>query len=71
MYQAKAWIDMFGYRLFKALGSLIIIAISHWSLAGDGVAGLGWVTLGGCIIWGLVLVTLHREYLILTRTGEQ
>ncbi|MFH2210325.1 MAG: Npt1/Npt2 family nucleotide transporter [Pseudomonadota bacterium] len=71
MYQAKAWIDMFGYRLFKALGSLIIIALSHWSLAGEGVAGLGWVTLGGCIIWGLVLVTLHREYLILTRPGAQ
>lgn len=67
MYQAKAWIDMFGYRLFKALGSLIIIALSHWSLVGEGVADLGWVTLLGCVIWAWVLVTLHRQYLVLTR----
>ncbi len=71
MYQAKAWIDMFGYRLFKAMGSLIIIALSHQSLVGDGVADLGWVTLGGCVIWIWVLVTLHREYLVLTRTEKK
>ncbi|MBU1977597.1 MAG: ATP translocase [Gammaproteobacteria bacterium] len=71
MYQAKAWIDMFGYRLFKALGSLIIIALTHRALVGEGVADLGWVTLGGCVIWAWVLVTLHREYLALTRPGTQ
>ncbi len=71
MYQAKAWIDMFGYRLFKALGSLIIIALTHRSLVGEGVADLGWVTLGGCAVWTWVLVTLHREYLTLTRPGTK
>ncbi len=69
MYQAKAWIDMFGYRLFKALGSLIIIVLTHRSLVGDGVSDLGWVTLAGCVVWAWVLVTLHREYLALTRPG--
>ena len=71
MYQAKAWIDMFGYRLFKALGSLIIIALSHWSLVGEEVAGLGWVTLVGCVIWAWMLVALHKEYLILTRPATK
>jgi AAA family ATP:ADP antiporter len=71
MYQAKAWIDMFGYRLFKAMGSLIIIVLTHQSLAGGSVADLGWVTLGGCVIWVWVLITLHREYLVLTRTGNK
>ena len=71
MYQAKAWIDMFGYRLFKAMGSLIIIALSQWSLVGNGVADLGWVALGGCVVWAWVLVTLNREYQFLTRPGTE
>ena len=66
MYQAKAWIDMFGYRLFKALGSLIIIGLGQWSLFGNGVEDLGWVALAGCVLWAWVLVTLNREYLGLT-----
>ncbi len=67
MYQAKAWIDMFGYRLFKAFGSLIIIGLGHWSLFGNGVADLGWVVLAGCGLWAWVLVTLNREYRVLVR----
>jgi AAA family ATP:ADP antiporter len=66
MYQAKAWIDMFGYRLFKALGALIIIGLSQWTLSGHGVVDLGWVVLVGCGIWAWVLVTLNREYQVLT-----
>ena len=71
MYQAKAWIDMFGYRLFKALGSLIIIALTHWTLVGEGVADLGWVTLAGCAVWAWVLLILHRAYQALVRPGRQ
>ncbi|MDD3528824.1 MAG: Npt1/Npt2 family nucleotide transporter [Gallionellaceae bacterium] len=62
MYQAKAWIDMFGYRLFKAMGSLIIIVVSQWTLSGSSVVDLGWVALAGCLVWTWVLVTLNREY---------
>jgi AAA family ATP:ADP antiporter len=68
MYQAKAWIDMFGYRLFKAMGSLIIIALSQWSVSGNGVTDLGWVILVGCLIWAWVLVVLNREYRSLTQS---
>jgi AAA family ATP:ADP antiporter len=73
MYQAKAWIDMFGYRLFKALGALIIIGLSQWTLSGHGVVNLGWVVLLGCCIWAWVLVTLNREYqaLALQEQNEQ
>jgi ATP:ADP antiporter, AAA family len=70
MYQAKAWIDMFGYRLFKAFGSLIIIGLSQWSLSGSGVVDLGWVALGGCGLWAWVLVALNREYQALTRSAD-
>lgn len=69
MYQAKAWIDMFGYRLFKALGALIIIVLGQWTLAGHGVVNLGWVALAGCGLWAWVLVTLNREYQ--TRSRQQ
>ncbi|KAF0143921.1 MAG: hypothetical protein FD153_396 [Rhodospirillaceae bacterium] len=60
-----------GYRLLKALGSLIIIALGHWTLVGAGVADLGWVTLLGCVIWAWVLVTLHRQYLVLVNPKER
>ncbi len=70
MYQAKAWIDMFGYRLFKALGALIIIVLSQWTLAGHGVVNLGWVVLAGCGLWAWVLVTLNREFQTLTRQSQ-
>lgn len=66
MAQAKAWIDMFGYRLFKALGSLIIIGATTLAAHGLGVVDLGWIVLGGCVLWSWVLVELHREYRRLT-----
>jgi AAA family ATP:ADP antiporter len=66
MAQAKAWIDMFGYRLFKALGSLIIIGATALAAHGIGVVDLGWLVIGGCILWTWVLILLHREYQRLT-----
>lgn len=67
MAQAKAWIDMFGYRLFKALGSLIIIGVTALGAHGMGVVDLGWLVIAGCVLWSWVLVQLHREYRRLTR----
>ncbi|MEW6765141.1 MAG: Npt1/Npt2 family nucleotide transporter [Pseudomonadota bacterium] len=68
MAQAKAWIDMFGYRMFKALGSLIIIGVTALAAHGMGVVDLGWIVIGGCLLWSWVLVELYREYLRLTST---
>ncbi|HET19705.1 MAG TPA: ATP translocase [Chromatiales bacterium] len=67
MAQAKAWIDMFGYRLFKALGSLIIIGVTALGAHGMGAVDLGWLVIAGCVLWGWVLVQLHREYRRLTQ----
>ncbi len=52
-YQAKAWIDMLGYRLFKVAGSLLIIAFTGIL----DVASLGGLTVAICLAW-LVLVTM-------------
>lgn len=67
MYQAKAWIDMFGYRIFKVFGSMLIIVLTQWTAIASGRADLSWVIISGCVIWVLVLINIHREYKLLSR----
>lgn len=62
MYKAKAWIDMFGYRIFKVFGSVLIILLTQWTTWAAGYGDLSVVIIVGCIVWGTVLVNLHREY---------
>ena len=61
-YQAKAWIDMLGYRLFKVLGSALILALAYWLPLGSNAAQLSWLTLLICTTWFIILVLLAREY---------
>jgi AAA family ATP:ADP antiporter len=61
-YQAKAWIDMLGYRLFKVLGSALILVLANWLPLGENAAQLGWLTLIICGVWIIVLALLAREY---------
>jgi AAA family ATP:ADP antiporter len=61
-YQAKAWIDMLGYRLFKVIGSALILVLAGWLPLGENAMQLGWLTLLICGAWTLVLVLLAREY---------
>jgi len=62
MYRAKAWIDMFGYRLFKILGAMLILLLTQWTTIVSGYVDLSWFILGGCFVWVLILLVLHREY---------
>jgi len=61
-YQAKAWIDMLGYRLFKVFGSALILVLAKSLPLGENAAQLGWLTLLICGAWILVLALLAREY---------
>ena len=61
-YQAKAWIDMLGYRLFKVLGSALILVLAYWLPLGSNAAQLSWLTLLICATWFIILVLLAREY---------
>ncbi len=61
-YQAKAWIDMLGYRLFKVLGSALILLFTQWLPFRLGAADLSWITIGVCALWLGVLAALAREY---------
>ena len=61
-YQAKAWIDMLGYRLFKVSGSSVIWLLTE-VLPKDFDPGLlSWLTFGVCTVWFGVIVMLVREY---------
>jgi len=61
-YQAKAWIDMLGYRLFKVLGSAVILVLASWLPLGTNAAFLSWLTLVICGSWAVVLAMLARHY---------
>lgn len=61
-YQAKAWIDMLGYRLFKVLGSALILVLAYWLPLGSNAVQLSWLTLLICVAWSITLVLLAREY---------
>lgn len=62
IYQAKAWIDMFGYRLFKIFGSLLILACTQWLPVALSVPQLSWFTVGICLLWFLLIGSIRREY---------
>jgi len=61
-YQAKAWIDMFGYRLFKVLGSVMILLLTQWLPVRLSVAQFSWITMLDCVVWIGAVVLIAGEY---------
>ncbi len=61
-YQAKAWIDMLGYRVFKVLGAALILLLVQWLPVGLTAAQMSWLTLAICAAWFGVIAMLAREY---------
>jgi len=61
-YQAKAWIDMLGYRLFKVVGSVIILAMTQWSLVPSSIVSISWVTLACCLVWLYAVFAISGRY---------
>ncbi len=61
-YQAKAWIDMFGYRVFKVLGSVIILALTQWSSTPASLGELSLYVVACCVTWIAAIALLSREY---------
>lgn len=62
IFKAKAWIDMFGYRMFKVLGSLLILLLTQWLPWSLSARDLGWLVLATCLLWMYALVRLGGEY---------
>jgi AAA family ATP:ADP antiporter len=62
IYQAKAWIDMFGYRLFKVAGSVVILLFTQWLPFQVSVSQLSWFTVSICAIWIALILVLRQDY---------
>ncbi len=65
-YQAKAWIDMFGYRVFKVLGSVLILILSVWRPLNSGMDLLSCLTILVCAVWIAAVFWVCREYVKIT-----
>lgn len=62
IYQAKAWIDMFGYRLFKVSGSLLILLFTQWLPFRISVPQLSWFSVSICVIWMILVYLVRQDY---------
>ena len=62
IYQAKAWIDMFGYRLFKVAGSIFILLFTQWLPFRVSVPQLSWFIVSICAIWIGFIFVLRQDY---------
>lgn len=67
IFKAKAWIDMFGYRLFKVVGSVLILLLTQWLPWRIDAQGLAWWVLLSCLIWLGVLAKLAVEYRVMAQ----
>jgi len=70
IYQAKAWIDMFGYRLFKISGSLLILAFTQWLGVAWEPATFSYLVMPVCLVWLVAVLWLRPDYQFL-RQREQ
>ncbi len=62
IYRAKAWIDMFGYRLFKIIGALLIQFFTVWLPLKLGVEDLSWLVLFFGCLWAWSILALRQHY---------
>jgi AAA family ATP:ADP antiporter len=65
IYQAKAWIDMFGYRTFKVAGSVLILLMTQWLPVTMSVHELSWFTIVICGLWVMFVMFLRQEYKVI------
>jgi len=62
IYQAKAWIDMFGYRLFKVSGSILILLFTQWLPVTVSVPQLSWFSVSICVVWVFLIYLVRLDY---------
>jgi AAA family ATP:ADP antiporter len=62
IYRAKASIDMFGYRLFKIVGAVLLLALTQWFSVQWLPADFSQIVIPVCAIWMLVILLLRKDY---------
>jgi AAA family ATP:ADP antiporter len=70
VYQAKAWIDMLGYRLFKVAGSVLILLFTKWLPVTLGLAQFSWITVIVCGLWIGAVAAIAPRYRSLMSTQK-
>ena len=63
IYKAKAWIDMFGYRLFRILGSLLIKLFTVWLPWSLELEELSWITVVTVALWVYLIARIAQTRL--------
>ncbi len=69
IYQAKAWIDMFGFRVFKVTGSLLILSFTRWLPITLSVPQFSGFTFLICTFWIALVLGLQRYYRVLAESA--
>ncbi len=62
IHRAKAMIDMFGYRLFKIIGSVLVLVMTQWASVHWLPADFSLIVIPACLIWILVAILLSGDY---------
>lgn len=71
IFRVKAWIDMFGYRAFKLIGALTILALTEWSGWLHDPAAYSYLTIPVVLLWCALVLSLSRPYRALTAREAQ
>ena len=53
---------MFGYRLFKVSGSVVILLFTQWLPFTLSVPQLSWFTISICAVWITIIFVLRIDY---------
>lgn len=69
IYQAKAWIDMFGFRVFKVAGSLLILSFTRWLPVTLNVSQFSGFIIFICAVWIVLVLGLQRHYRTLAESA--
>jgi len=70
IYRAKAWIDMFGYRVFKIIGSILVLSLTQWFGIVWASETFSYLVIPVCLVWVLAVIRLKPDYQKLCRREE-
>jgi AAA family ATP:ADP antiporter len=70
IYRAKAWIDMFGYRVFKIIGALLVLALTQWFGIAWASGTFSYLVMPVCLVWMLAAISLKPDYQKLCRREQ-
>lgn len=62
IYKVKSWVDIFGYRIFKTIASIVILAVTQWLPTKAAVPELSWIVIFLSLLWLFVTWRVRPGY---------